>query len=234
MLTELVKDFPDVELEGLKITVKDTISIDDLLKFLDKLYTFERDQNKAEDKKEKKEILDLNLNLRELSTEKLIEAFRYSLKIDYLLNRTMLLNIINLIKTQNTLESDFFENPEIYFKDDIEFLDIKSDLTDEIGEFRRELSIYFISLIKSYSKLEVNFLDSIVPMPSTFGIIITSLDFFSLSSIFNKSEPFDVSECKIIQGAHAYLNYLFTKSQVADNLLNTFMTAGDTNGNSEQ
>lgn len=201
----------------LSINVKDGIDKDALLVILKEIFDYEA---------ETKEIV--YLNLKGLNTSLITEAVRYSLTREDLRNPYMILNIINLIKIYNTLDDSFFENDKIYVNSIEDLLDVKLDLSEELKKFQRQLSIYFISLFKSYNKFSYEPLDKHIELPEIYKNIILSLDILTLSGIFSVSEPFSTEECIYIDSAITYMNELLMRGSLSINLLNTLF--GDKNG----
>lgn len=208
--------------ENNRLIFKETISQEEMLNVLNKVYTLENKENFSDT---------ILLDLKKLDAELLTEAFRYSLKREDLKDPLMLLNIINLIKTYNTLDDSFFENEDIYFASIDTFLDIKALLNTELKYFSKTLSIYFISLLKSYSKTEFFPSDIHVDLPEIYKNFILSTDFFTLCSIFSKSESFNTENCIYINDAIKYITLLLNKNTIGYDFFNIFMENFNVNSN---
>ena len=213
---ELIKtisdDFVEV-LEGendLTVNVKEGIEKDTLLSILKEIFDYETETKKI-----------VYLNLKGLNISLVTEAIRYSLTREDLRNPYMILNIINLIKIYNTLDDSFFNDSKIYVNSIEDLLDVKLDLTDELKKFQRQLSIYFISLFKSYNKFSYEPLDKHIELPEIYKNIILSLDILTLSGIFSVSEPFSTEECIYIDSAILYMNELLMRCSMSVKLLDT-------------
>ena len=120
-----------------------------------------------------------------------------------------------------TLERLFFNDSKIYVNSIEDLLDVKLDLTDELKGFQKQLSIYFISLFKSYNKFSYEPLDKHIELPEIYKNIILSLDILTLSGIFSVSEPFSTNECVYIDSAIIYMNELLMKGTISSNLFST-------------
>ena len=116
------------------------ITSDELLELLNYVYNLENNEEF------KDTIL---LQLKGLNKNLLIDAFKYSLSREPI----MILNIINLIKIYNNLNDNFFQDENIYISSKADLLDIKKNLKPELKEFVKKVSIYFLSVIKSYNKV---------------------------------------------------------------------------------
>ena len=155
------------------------------------------------------------LDLKSLSLNELTEAIKYSLSFEELNDAVMLLNIINLIKTYNNLEDLFFESKDVYFNNLEELLDLKLSLRNELKEFSKKLSIYFISLFKSYPKTSYTPTDVHIKLPKIFSNIILGTDLYTLSGIFSFSNTFDTKECVYIEEAFKYISNLLMKNSIS-------------------
>lgn len=220
LVNQIESEFVKCEVleDGMIVSVKDGIDKDTLLNDLKLIYDFESSEEAI-----------VFLNLKGLNTSLLTEAIKYSLTREDLRNPYMLLNIINLIKIYNTLDDSFFANEKIYVSSIEDLLDIKLDLTSEIAEFQKKLSIFFISLFKSFNKTQYEPLDKHIDLPDIYRNIILSLDILTLSGIFSVSEPFSTSECIYINNANVYLTELLARGSLSALLMNNLL--GEMNGN---
>lgn len=195
------------------ISFDENITTDELLDNLNKIYVLE----------ESEEFKDIILTrLKNLNVDLIIEALRISLTRETLKDPLMLLNIINLVKVYNTLEDSFFEDENIYFNDMEDLLDVRLELREEVNAFSKQLSIYFISLIKSYSKTTFLPTDEYISLPAAYKSIILSTDFYTLSGIFAAGEQFDTTNCPYVIDAMECLSTLFLKNSVSLNLFENF------------
>ncbi|MGN1393467.1 MAG: hypothetical protein ACI4V7_05405, partial [Succinivibrionaceae bacterium] len=120
-------------------------------------------------------------NLKGLDIELITEGLKFALNYKNLKDSLMLLNILNLIKTYNTLDDSFFMNENIYISSIEDMLDLRLNLKDEIKEFNKKLSMYFISLIKSYNKTIFLPTDKCVDLPEIYKNIFLNIDLLTLS-----------------------------------------------------
>lgn len=159
-------------------------------------------------------------NLKGLDIELITEGLKFALNYKNLKDSLMLLNILNLIKTYNTLDDSFFMNENIYISSIEDMLDLRLNLKDEIKEFNKKLSMYFISLIKSYNKTTFLPTDKCVDLPETYKNIFLNIDLLTLSGIFSTSESFEISECFYIKDAIRYFQPLLLKNTIYLDLFN--------------
>ena len=213
LLEQIKNDFVEIidDEAGLKINVKDGIDKDSLLSIIKIVFDYEVENDPV------------FLNLKGLQSALITEAVRYSLSREDLRDPYMLLNIINLIKIYNTLDDSFFENKEVYVSSIEDLLDIKLELTDDLAKFQKQLSIYFISLFKSFNKTSYEPLDKHIELPDTYKNIIMTLDILTLSGIFSVSGPFMTSDCVYIDNANMILLELLAKGSLSAYLMNNIL-----------
>lgn len=197
--------------EVLKINVKDGIDKDYLLSILKSIFDYEVENDLV------------FLDLKGLPISLISESVKYALTREDLRDPYMLLNIINLIKIYNTLDDSFFENEHIYVSSIEDLLDIKLELSEDLAKFQKQLSIYFISLFKSFNKTSYEPLDKHIDLPETYKNIIMSLDILTLSGIFSVSEPFMTSDCIYINSANLIMFELLAKGSLSAYLMNNLL-----------
>lgn len=201
------------ELQPLKIRITNAILKNDMIETLGKIFDYEKDL----------ENVNVILDLKGLDTELLVECIKYALTREDLKDPVMILNILNLVKIYNTLDDSFFENKNIYVSSIEDMLDLKLSLRNELKSFSKQLSIYFISLFKSYNKVSYNPLDSHIQLPNIYSAIFLSSDILTLSGIFAVSETFSTENCVYIDDSFKYISNLLTKNVVALDFMNGFL-----------
>lgn len=212
----------DIKNKDINININNDVNETELLNFLKDLFDLELKNSEFKFFTRLKDISDMNL---------LGSAIKYALTREDLRDALMLLNIINLVKIYNSLDDSFFKNKDIYVSSVEELLDLKLSIRKEIKEFSKKLSIYFISLIKSYNKVNFTPLDNHVKLPEIYSYIILSTDFLTLAGIFSTSEEFSTSECIYIDEAFKYISTLLTKNLMAIDFMDEFLRGVD-NGSS--
>ena len=206
---EYISSFEEINIshndENDIITFSNDISNENLIKHLEYIYNYENLQ---------KEI-NILCNLKNLSLDKLINAFKYALSREDLKDPLMLLNIIAIIKNDNTLDDSFFENKNIFISSIDDMLDLRIGLKSEIKEFKKQLSIYFLSLFKTYNKTHFMPSDNIVELPNIYNAIMLSIDLSVISGIFATSESFNTNECVYVKDAYKYLSNMMMKNAIS-------------------
>lgn len=212
---ESLKNINGVDVEEsdiIKITFHNSLSLEDVEKSLSCIYDYENTLDNV----------NVILNLKELEVELLAECFRYSLAREDLRDPVMILNIINLVKIYNTLDDSFFADENIYVKSIEDLLDLKLEIHSELKEFVKKLSMYFVSLFKSYNKIIFTPLDNHKKLPNVIKAIFLSTDLLTLSGIFASSEPFNTADCCYVEDSLIYVSSLLLKGSMSVNLMESF------------
>lgn len=225
-LVEETKGISFAENEFIEIRVDKYVEVMDIIPFLEKLYCLETELTELARN-------NVKLFLKGVELETLVRVFEMSMNREDLCDPLMILNIINLIKLYNTLEDDFFDDENIYVSSIEDLLDLKLELQSSLNKFIRQLSIYFISLFKSYNKTTYTPLDTHIPLPKIYRTIFMSTDLLTLSGIFSVSEKFSTEECVYLDNAIECIIALQSKSVVSVTLLDGFLE-GLFNGDKEQ
>lgn len=213
-IEELIKKYSFTTLEENRIKVNKEVSPSDILSFVKEYCDLQANE----------EEWNYYLDLKGVNQKALIEAIKYMLSREDLKDKLVILNIISLIKPCNSLDDEVFKSEDIYFNSLTEFLDFKLALNENLKEFCTTLSIYYVSLFKSYAKLEISFLDDARDMPSLYGTLIASLDFFTLGGIFSKARPFNTDACFVIKSAAVYVSNLADKNKITSSLYEAILT----------
>ena len=177
-----------------------------LFVFLNKLFSIENELIK--------EDYTVFLDLKNQSHDFLVSVLRFAIQRDDLCDTGLILNLFNLVKTYNTLDDSFLENEDIYISSMEALLDLKQALREELKEFTKKLSVYFISLIKSYGGSVYKEASNEAELPNLYRNLILSADFLTLSAIFSITKEFSTEECICIKNAEEYINSLLFKNLI--------------------
>ena len=134
----------------------------------------------------------------------------------------MILNIVNLLKIYNSLDDSFFENPDIYFSSLDDIVDTKLTLDEDLVNLTKQISIYFLSIIKSYNKIRFTQLDEYIELPNLFKLIFLSNDFLTIAGMFSVSLPFSTDECVIVKDSFKYISSMMIKNNIGMEFINSF------------
>ena len=167
----------------------------------------------------------LMFDLKGATTCQKIEAIKYAFNTPTLEDPLMQLNLYNLIKSYNNMNDEFFNSSDVYFNSVEELLDVKLALSKEIKAFIRQLSIYYMSLFKSYNKLFFTPSDEHINLPTLYKNMILTSDLLTLSGIFAKSPEFSTNDLIYIDDAYIYLTALITRSNNSMNLIDDFLNS---------
>lgn len=156
--------------------------------------------------------------LKGLGPEKVSAVLRTAMKLENLENPSILLNVILLLKTYNSLNDSFFGDENVWFGSLEDFLDVKCELKMDIKAFNTVLAVYFISCLKSLGKFEYSFIDNPVDIPDTFKNILTSIDIFTVSGILSNNNGYTDKDMKLIRNAYAYVSEIIAKMNMVDRM----------------
>lgn len=200
-----------------ELVFQDTMPVEDIIQVLKQVLDDEMKTRKC------KYAIQLDKSGNGFDTNKLIELYRWLISLDTIQdvsNDSLILNVLGLLKTYNTFNDEYFNDPRIFFSSIEQFLDVKIALQQEIQSLLNVIGTYFISLFRSLSKTEYTILDSYVDIPDFFKALFLSSDLVTLSGML-ATVPADYKhELKFVKGAHIYLNALLSTYTNA----NAFMT----------
>lgn len=197
-----------------KISFDHDIESSDLIESLKLIYGYEENNPEQCEK--------IWLNLRGLPVNTLAKAIKFSIGYEQVEDQLMILNIINLVKIYNSLDDSYFNSETTYITDSVDLVDLKLQIGPELKQLRKQISIYFLSLLMTYNKTAYVSTDTIIELPKMYKVIFLSLDLLSLSGIFSLSDKFNTSECTYVKDAIIYLEVLLHKNSVNYDFLNLF------------
>ena len=88
------------------------------------------------------------LEIKELTTENKIKCFKFFLENNVITNKSVIGNIFMLINGINSFEDDLAGDNRIFFNGLEEYVDIKTELREEISAFKIKLLEYYLGIIK--------------------------------------------------------------------------------------
>ena len=182
-----------------------------LLATLDALNTFEKSAQ------EKKEHFEISLDFKKLPMSLRVAAMKWALTNEELIDSTLVLNILNLIKGYNTFDESFFQSPVVIVNNLEEFLDLKQALTSELKTFTTALAKYYFSIFKSAGITDFPANNRPVIIPTVYQRVLLVSDFISLSNIIRKFT--EVKDLVYVENAEMFLNTLATRYVFANTLM---------------
>lgn len=179
---------------------------EEAISFLESLFKYEKELSKYQMNK-------ICLKVDKVDSDVLKEMFSYALKYEDLCDASFIFNIIPMIRLpESSLSEDILNSPHFFFKDEEEFNRVKGALKEDLKAFTKQLSIYFISLFKSYNKVIFTALDTVKELPNLYKNVMLSMDFLSLSAMFARTEPFSTLECIHLYNAFSYAVQILAKT----------------------
>lgn len=107
---------------------------------------------------------------------------KFCLGCEAISNACIISNIVTVAQGR-LIDEELYERPDIFFVDDIEYLDLCTDLREEILEFNTKLITYFLAALKSMSSLIG---DGAVHIPNEFFVALSSYSLNAISSAMQK------------------------------------------------
>lgn len=215
----IIKDTYEDDFEAVLNTSECTCRIiihEDCKNYLDIVKEVYKQQETNEDYK-------FLVDLKQANVEQKSEIIKYALTYKDLKDPLMLLNILNLIKVYNMLDDTYFNYPDIYVNSVEELLDLKLNISKDLKDFSRQLSVYFLSLIKSYNKTTFTPADEHIELPPIFASLILATDLLTLSGIFAKVNNINTDELTYIDNAYIFMSSLVSKGADSAFLINEFL-----------
>ena len=156
--------------------------------------------------------MDAVIEAKDLPFEDKVRLVRYCLTNDILVNSSLVMNLVLLIKG-STLEDKVYEDAKVIFKDLEEYIDIKLALKKEISDFEENVLKYYFGAFKS---LSIKLPDGKVEIPGLYKAVLSVADIYMISKLLNKHKVnFDalplVYEGDIIVQAVNFQNPLITE-----------------------
>lgn len=167
------------------------------------------------------------LDVKNLSPEVKIEFFKYILSNEDILDSVIILNIFNMVKCYNAFDDSYFDSESTFFKDFEEYLDIKTELREDLDKFSKQLCIYYLSILYSCGVTDDNADRDIISMPLVYQRLLYVVDFVSMSNILNKTKNFEIKidELPLIQNSCIYLESLSNRFLIGLNLMKSLIDA---------
>lgn len=160
------------------------------------------------------------IDIKSLPLDQKVDIIKFALNYDELEDPLMIMNLLNLVKVYNTLADEYFESPDIYVNSVEELLDLKLAVSKELKEFTRRISLYFLSLFKSYSKTAFTATDEHIALPKLYEIVFSAVDFLTLAGIFAKTPEISTKELVYVDNSYSILSMLLMKNNNTLRMMN--------------
>lgn len=173
--------------------------------------------------KQVKEVLDIEkdfigyplyLRLKDFSFEHKVRIMKDALNNADLNDIILTLNIINLIKCSNDLPDEYFQDDNIIFNSIVEILDLSIELEEDLTKIRRDVSVAFMSLFKSYHKFEYADTEKHIQLNNLIRNILLTCDLLTLSTMFSVSDDINSSELYYVDNAMFLIQNILYKNSI--------------------
>ena len=139
---------------------------------------------------------------------------KFCFKCECLNNASIVSNLV-IIAQGKLIDEELYESDEIFFVDDIEFLDLCNDLREEIEFFNTKIVTYFLASLKSLSSLLD---DNAVHIPNLYFTSLASYTMQNISSAMQKVS-IDYDSLPYVYAADTIVDKVCLKK----NIINDFM-----------
>ncbi len=153
--------------------------------------------------------------VKDLSFEDKQRFIKYIMGDKRLVNSNLLMNIALLVRGTD-LSDEIFDNTEIIFKSLEEYVDLKYELKDIIGEYTHDMIKYLFSAIRSYALILP---DGKEPIPEAYTILLCTSSIKDISKLLNKTSV-DSDEWVLVSGSEDIINSLFGLSPAIELFMN--------------
>ena len=165
------------------------------------------------------------IDLKTLPTEEKANILKYVLtdkEAENIDDPLMALNVLNLIKVYNTLDDEYFKAPDIYVNSVEELLDLKLSISKDLKQFSKTISIYFLSLLKSYSKMSFTPTEEHVELPALIKSLFLATDLTTISGVFAKTSDINTNDLFFVDNAYLYMTSMVMKCANSASMINDF------------
>lgn len=168
---------------------------------------------------------DTIIEAKDLPFEDKKRLLSYCMKNDILINASLNTNLILLIKGAS-LEDSVYADKKVIFKDLEEFLDVKSDLKEEIEQFEKNVLRYYFGAFKS---LSIKLPDGKIDIPPMYRNILSVADVNMMSKLVNK-HGFDFKDAPLVHDAGIILNEVNLQNPLIGRFMKNIMGKLEKNG----
>jgi hypothetical protein len=155
------------------------------------------------------------VNIKEMPYDDKVRFLRLCFNCDCIDNACIITNLVILAQGR-LIEEELYKNDDVFFNDDLEFLDACTDLRDEIANFNSKIVTYFLGALKS----QANYLDDgAVHAPNIYYLALASYNIESISSAMQKA-TLDYQEVPYVMNSSEIVERILLKK----NFVNDFMS----------
>ena len=134
------------------------------------------------------------LEVKCLNIEDKIKCFHFFLTSDCIANYSVISNIFMLINGIVNIDDEALNDTRVFFNDLEEYVDIKLELKEEIGQFKRKLIEYYLGVIQG---LNVKLPELKVHIPNTYyNILYLANPMFISKIMLEQLKNIDVNNIK--------------------------------------
>ena len=162
----------------------------------------------------------VTVNVNEMSYDDKVRFIKLCLDCDCLSNVSIISNLVVLAQGR-LIDEELYEKDDVFFEDDIEFLDICTDLREEIKAFNTKLVSYFLGAFKSMSNLIG---DGAVHVPNLYYNALSTYSLRAMSSAMQKVSV-NYDELPIVLNGEAIVEKVCVKKSAVSEFIDELCKA---------
>ena len=139
---------------------------------------------------------------------------KFCLECEGINNACIISNLVILAQGR-LIDEELYDNDDIFFEDDIEYLDICTDLRTEINAFNTQIVSYFLGSLKSLSSLIP---DGAEHIPNLYFNALSSYNLNTMSSAMQKVSV-DYDALPFVINAELVVNRVCAKQSFVDEFM---------------
>ena len=163
-------------------------------------------------------------DIKSMSKEDKISFFNLVLSDESIINANIISNIIVLCTGLSEIDKDLSELPEFFFKDTMEYIDIKQDSTlkESIKDYSIKLCQYYLGVLLG---LSVKLTDLKIHIPNLFYHSLFGIKVSNISKLLNKYlSKVDLSKVKPVNNADIIYNSINSNENLVGLFLSKLMS----------
>lgn len=158
------------------------------------------------------------VEVKELTYEDKVRFLRLCLNCESIANACIISNLVILAQGR-LVEEELYEDVDVFFNDDLEFLDACTDLREEINNFNKHIVIYFLGALKSVA----NYLDDgAIHIPNIYYLALASYSLQAISSAMQKVD-LEYNKVPFVMNADEIVERVCLKKNFVNDFMSTLL-----------
>ena len=158
------------------------------------------------------------VEVKELTYEDKVRFLKLCLNCESIANACIISNLVILAQGR-LVEEELYEDVDVFFNDDLEFLDACTDLREEINNFNKHIVIYFLGALKSVA----NYLDDgAIHIPNIYYLALASYSLQAISSAMQKVD-LEYNKVPFVMNADEIVERVCLKKNFVNDFMSTLL-----------